>query len=157
MQPNQWHCVAPLRADHQRHMLAHVIAGAECHDFGRIAGLNWQPCAGLDGQLQRVFERGEIGGGDMDSRFDAGQDHECWQNSCQPRQIERSDGCSLRLKRIGAEWPAQRLGQIERRIGERTRGVERKGIRAVDHHRGFGRSGLALVGEFERCGACGGD
>ena len=61
-----------------------------------------------------------------------------------------------RAERRGLERALERRGEIERRIGDRGRGVEVDPGRAPDQHR-LGRQRLALVGELQRRRAVAGD
>ena len=142
--------VAALRADDQRDMLAQVIARAEGDDLGVLARLDRQARAGLDGELHRILERGEIGGGHLRGGVYPCRDHEGRQDPGQPRQFHGRDRCGLRGARIGTEGAAHRFGQIERRIGKAARGMEREGFRAMDHHRHVRFCGIALVGKLQR-------
>ena len=157
MQAHHRLALAGLRANHQRDVLAQVIPRTKCHDFSMFAGVNGQAGAGLNGEVQRVLERHQIAGRNFRCDLHAGRDEERRQDSGQPRHVHCRNGSIVRLDRIGLEGPAQGTAEVLRRIGQIARGIEAERLCAMDHHRRFRHGSIALVGEFERRGAGGGD
>ena len=158
MQPHQRHAVGALAAQHQGDMLAQVIPAAEGDDFGRLAGRYRQAGAAGDLQMARVFPIRQIGGG-HGLRFlhPGGVEQERGQHSGEARQIQRGHGGGGIGDRLGAERAFHRRRQIQRGIGNRAgeRQIERFG--AANQHGRLRFCRIALVGQFERGGACGGN
>ena len=156
MQPYQRRAVAALLADHQRDMFPKVVRRAEGDDLGLFAGCNRQPRARGKLEAHRIAPFGKIAGRHrLNLAHRCEIDEEGRQHARQPRQFHRRARGLAMLDMLGKERALHRIHQVERRIGQRAGQFEVERLRGADQDRGIGLCRLALVGELERCRACG--
>ena len=84
-------------------------------------------------------------------------DEESGQNPGDPRQFKRRFGLLAPIERLGLERAFQRIGKVQRGIGDRQRGAQIEGLRPADQHGRVRCGRLALVGKLQRGGARGAD
>jgi hypothetical protein len=137
-------------------MLDRVAVGAEGDDLALLGEAVGQARARHDPEVGASAERGDIGCGDARFRFPVGADEQGRQQAGEPRQPQRRRLGFWRVERHGPERALERVGEVERRIGDRGRGGEVE-PRAAGDLDGRARHRLALVGELERRRAVAGD
>ena len=108
--------------------------------------------------MRRVFPFRQIGGGDVLRLGDARRINEKRrQYPRQPRQLHRGLGGGGVGDRFGAEGAFQRVFQIQRRVRQGARRRQIEYFRPPDQHRVVRLGRLALIGQFQRGGARGGN
>ena len=139
-------------------MLARLVGAAEGDDLRALAGRYRQAGTGGDGEVDGIVIIGDIIGADLRlDRAVAFGEEIGGQDTGQPGQAQRGLGRLWRRQRARTEWPLERRGKVQHRIGNRGRDIRVDPRRPFDQHRQIGIGRRQLVGELQRFGAGGGN
>ena len=158
MQPDQRNTVGRVLADDQRDMLARVVGAAEGDDPRIIGGGHGQPRARGDLQPRGIGKGAHIGS--LQRHRFAGIlriDQKGGQHAGETGKVERGARLLFPFERQRLERPLERVGHVERRIGDRQRGGQVEPVGTAHQHRLARRGGFDLVGQLERRRARGRD
>jgi hypothetical protein len=143
-------------ADEQSDVLGAVGGGAESRDLAFL-----RP-AGRELRARDETEPfGALGGadrfsGDLGPIHRSPRDEQGREQSSETRQRQRRLGCGRIVDRSGAEGTLERCREIQRRVGDGTRGLQIEPQGAFDANRPD-RHAVALIGELEGGGTAAGN
>ena len=147
-----------MLADDQRDMLARVVGAAEGDDPRIVGGGHGQPRARGDLQPRGIGKGADVGSFQR-HRFAGilGIDQKGGQHAGEAGEVERGARLLLPFEGHGLKRPLERVGHVERRIGDRQRGRQVEPVGTAHQHRLARGGGFDLVGQLERRRARGGD
>ena len=122
MQPDQRNAIGRLLADDQRDMLARVVGAAEGDDPRIVGGGHGQPRARGDLQPRGIGKGADVGRVQRDCFAGIFRiDQKGGQHAGEAGEVERRTRLLLPFERQRLERPLERVGHVERRVGNRQR------------------------------------
>lgn len=141
--------IAVALADNQRDMVRRFLGAAKSDDLGGFARRDRQVRARRDFEPRRIEQGGDVGGGTDGFGFALRRAHEKGGEQARvARHRHRGRRRSLAAARDRAERSFERIGEVERRVGDRQRRCDARGAIREPHR--TRRCGGALVGKLQR-------